>query len=305
MKRIPHRIKAETYINYLEKSELEAHDFSVFYEGVFKKNYSGDILKEEKVYDTGRLVKRNFYLSREGFYDKLPEGMFHPADRSLRLSPFNQNKGSDDSYDQRQKEKEHARKFFFPFENSLFSINLELEDFICSWHKDPIFALQEKIFKDDALSDLDPEYKKRIIRFLPFFPQLKRDINMLKFFLCAIFDANVAIKQKEELATIYDDSQEYKNVLGEATLSDSLVCGDTARDLVVSWHIQLMPKKKELGFYVNNGSVNKIIDIVDRFFIPAGAKTCYQIVSLHYNRLILSHPETADTNQFLGYNIII
>lgn len=305
MKNLPQNIKAEAFINYLKESDCIGLEYSVFYEGAFKRNYSNDILKIENICVAGRLIKQNFHLSREGFYDKLPEGFFHLADRFLQLPSKKKDKSFDEAYDKQLKEKEYARKFFFPFENSLFALNLKLEEIIYKWHKDPLVILQSTLCNDDLFSDIDAEHKQRMLRFLHFFYRFRYDKQMLSFFLGIILGAQVEINQTEKLEIIKAESHSKQNTLGEATLNVDFVCGDRGKDLVIDWNICLTPASDELSLYLENKNIKNICKMVERYFVPAGVRVFYKLIVHNYAELRLFDVGSTYTNQFLGYNIII
>lgn len=305
MNKHPHNIKAEALINYLLKRDGSKVEHRVFLQGAFRKNYKNDILRVENINRAGKLKRKQYYLNRLGFYDKLPEGVFHSMSGSDKLKKGGGKKEFSRQYEQQQREIEHARKFFMPFENSMFGFGLKIESFLGRWHLDPFQSLQATLFKDTAFDDLAPVYRKRIARFACFFASLSHNVTMLQYFLSVVLGADVGIKQSESLEVVASKSSNHDNTLGQVSLSKDFVCGDEGKDWCVQWLITITPLHNQVCDYVENPDIKKVLEVTERYFIQAGVTVRYKIHVLNYAPLCLYEKAAASNKSYLGYNIMI
>ena len=116
-------IKIEVLLAELIKNfpELKNH-FLITNKGQFTRNYRRDILQTSTHnFDTTVLPYLLIELSRDGFYDMLPEGVFHyPTASEVRQDVADMTR----EYKKKKKEEQEARVFFTPFENEfLFNFN--------------------------------------------------------------------------------------------------------------------------------------------------------------------------------------
>ena len=101
----PSDIKAEVLMADLIQEGFAESDFIVFFDSLFKRKYSSDILKAEKVFINDYQELLGIFVARDGLYDLLPEGLFHASDSALTS-------GKDMALDSRKESKieEEARK---------------------------------------------------------------------------------------------------------------------------------------------------------------------------------------------------
>ncbi|MFD2908221.1 hypothetical protein ACFSX9_05685 [Flavobacterium ardleyense] len=116
----PFDIKTELILDALFKDNI-ADDFDVIIKpkGLFYRKYSKDRLNIALDHNDSDLL--NIEISRDGFYDILPESFSHN---------FRQSGGSSNPVEEfkiRKKEEKEARYFFNPIENELFRFRLAIE----------------------------------------------------------------------------------------------------------------------------------------------------------------------------------
>jgi len=306
MIKYPPEIRAEVLINHISAGNPGKITNKIFYQGIFKRNYLNDILHvEQKEYVNQS--ENLFYINRDGFYDRLPEGLFHPIDRFVNLSSKNNGKLFSEEYEKQKKEIDHSRKFFQPFENELFTINLKIDDVLSKWLDNPVDYIFTRFLNDRVTSDISALHRKRIIPFLPTFSGIRGNIHKLIFFLRAVLQSDVIIEQKEGIRSMPIRIGEISNMVGEAYLNNDFVCGDEYMDLFIEWSITIRVTNELLTDYIEKTHINSLFDFVRSFFIPAGIDAIFRLQVYQMNDFVLSSADTSgpEKRQYLGFNIVI
>lgn len=113
MHNIPVDIKAETLLGYLPRNMRK-----VELRGSHKRNAYEDI--------AGVCAEEDGLLTvavgRNGMYDILPEGLFHPIDRFDNLPAYEYKERFKEECERQQLEEENARRYFRPFDNLLLEL---------------------------------------------------------------------------------------------------------------------------------------------------------------------------------------
>ena len=266
----PSDIKAEVLMADLILNGFSQSDFLIFFDSLFKRGYSNDILKAEKILINEVQEMLAIYLARDGLYDLLPEGLFHVSPDSALTS----GKGMASNSKKESKIEEETRKFFLPFENEFFYQRIQLE-------------LQERLIlqklNDNSLDDfflnfwkIDRSLPKELIiklsAMLPFVKEIVGDFKMTANCLGAILEEEVThmIQYTSEPHTdtgIYQTDDGYS--LGKASLGVSLITGGHFLESCKLIRFSIGPLKKTgIEPYLENGDIARFIDCFCSFFIP-------------------------------------
>ena len=307
MIKYPPEIRAEVLINHLSSTDSEKITNKVFYQGVFKRNYLNDILRVEQKEYVSNQFENLFYINRDGFYDRLPEGLFHTNDRFKNLSSNNNGNLFSDECEKQKKEIEHSRKFFFPFENEMFTINMKIDGVLNKWLDNPVKYLFNLFINNPETLNISEQHKKRIIPFLPSFSGIRGNIQKLAFFLSAVLQSDVNIEQREGICTMPIKIQEMNNIIGKAFLNNDFVCGEEYSDLCIQWEINIKVSNEVLSDYIEKTHMNSLFEFVSSFFIPVGIEVFFQLQVNQMYDFQLSSCDTMnlEKKQYLGFNIVI
>ena len=116
-------IKAEAFLASLKDS---ISDMGIEFQGVFTRNYLNDIADCD-IYTVSDNNKFEFWLSRDGLFHILPEGLFFDEDLLRRIDKEQNREKFKAISEKIQKEKQKIRLFFQPFDKTYFSLRFELE----------------------------------------------------------------------------------------------------------------------------------------------------------------------------------
>jgi len=304
MDNYPSIIKAEVLINLHHTVNSDLSEHQVFYVSSFRKKHQGDIMKVETASKGERRRINTYFVNRDGFYDRLPEGLFHGR-RSEKRMPMKQG-DSRDGYDTQEKEKAWSRKFFQPFENFLFAINIKAEKLISQWHKNADSALGDFFLHDIRFQQISEPFRQKIFSMLACFPYIRGDEKRIAFFLTSIFDAEVNVSWKEGFEAFHaSDDDEPMNRLGQTTLGFETVCGDRTMEHVQKWMFYIKASPDKLAKSINQRETQNIYDIIKSFFVPVGVIAEFIVVATEMSKLTLRCESSDVNNQYLGYNISV
>ena len=304
MLNFPEHIKAEIVADLIE-SNKPFIDYQVQYQGKFTRNYEKDILniadllltlQNYEIENNNALI---FKLSRDGFYNSLPEAMFHDCSRFAKQKNLDED-GFKKEYDKQLEEIRYAKKFFLPFENIFFQYRVKCENLLNNSIYDSITFLDECFFgevKNEKLKLL----LKRLCILIPHAGSIKGDdfktANALQFLL----DANVSIQKDIDKRNFILNTALNNNKLGSGTLSESLVMGKNLIEDVFCWNISVEFNIDQLSEYFSSDVIETFLNkyFID-FFISKDITVDYKIFCKETSKFSLGGKKN---NGYLGYNI--
>jgi hypothetical protein len=301
----PSDIRAEVLLADLILEGLSPADLLIFFDSAFKRGYSNDILKVEKL--TLNNVKEilGISLARDGFYDLLPEGLFHTSPDAASSSGTGM--ASDSKKD--SKIEEETRKFFLPFENEFFYQRVQLE-------------LQERLIlqklNDNSLDDffldfwkIDRSLPKELIvklsSVLPFIRDITGDFIMTSKCLGAILGEEVThtiqYASKQHIETVNDQADD-GCFLGKTSLGMSSVIGSDSPENCKLIRFSIGPLKSTgIDPYLENGDIARFIDCFFSYFIPLEIDAEFEaIMPREQQEFILGYDKA---HPILGYSTVI
>ena len=301
----PSDIKAEVLMADLILEGFTESDFLVFFDSLFKRGYSKDILKAEKAVNNDVQEKIAIYLSRDGLYDLLPEGLFHTSPETALTS----GKGmAADSRKDSKIEKE-TRKFFQPFENEFFYQRVQLElkersilEKLNDYSLDDFFL---DFWKID--SSLPKELIIKLSAMLPFVKEIAGDFGMTASCLGAILEEEVAYNlhyissiQKANISSRPEN--EYS--LGNAELGVNLITdGLTFESCKVIRFVIGPLRRTGIEPYLKNGEITRFIGCFCSYFIPM--EMDYEVDVIMRKELQSFVLDTDKAQSIIGYSTII
>jgi hypothetical protein len=291
-------IKAEVIINDLLKNhKIDENQYVTRHEGQFSRAYRFDILESEILdheYNDQQTLQLN--LSRDSFYDMLPENLTHDTKNDAL------NKDVDvmiKEYQVQKKQQKAARSFFQPFENELFSYGVEVEHFEDGFLFELNSHLVPQMFYDFWGIDRDfpALLVSKFIRLLPFSYRIVGDIEQTCNILSLLLEEDVHISYKGHHK--YSD-EEQNTELGMSRLGLDLIAGTTYDDYSNHLDISIGPlKNSSFTDYIHEGKKKKFVEMFYDHFFP---------IEVEIKTIILLPKEKQDfefdisESPVLGYN---
>jgi len=296
LSRMPCDVRAETLLAQALAAGLSPDEWMVCCDKLFFREFSRDLMHTELREDAGSLPLLLLHLTRGGFYDQLPEGLFFQP-----LGPSRNATASDMALDYRynKKKEEEIRRFFQPLENELFWQRVQLE-------KEEIRLLEgwQTGILDDyfvqlwGLSPAIPrEFILPLILLLPQAHRIAGDLSLTEQCLRQLLQEEVVVRRSTAPDT--EVAADGIFALGASYLGTDMVCGERFFEdyPVIEWCIGPLVHS-HIGDYLEEGRRWVLMETITRFFVPVGVD-----VSL----VILTHPERSDLvldDAILGYSTL-
>lgn len=254
-----------------------------------------------RIFDLGELVV-SIDTYREGIYDYLPEGLFHP------LSLGDQQSSIENIVSQIKKQKEvetEARKFFQPFELESYYLSLNALAKENEFEITGSSRLVLDTIKDlwPLLNKLDPDTAETFIYILPFFHQERG--NKSWFAKCMMAFLNIPV-QITYAPNRVNYSQEDSNVttLSEFVLGESTILNGSHYDGERNWVIHYGPiPYKKVSKYIPESNLRKLLKILYDYCLPATVEVEEYFVTDRKEDSFLIHSEKNTSR--LGYSTYI
>jgi hypothetical protein len=293
-------VKAEPQLLLALEKGMLPDDFLVSCDGLFRREYSRDVISAELKEDAHKHALLELHLSRSGLYDQLPEGLFFQA------AQRGSGKGAADmvsDYKYNKKKEEEIRRFFLPFENDFFlqRIQVEKEEAML------LEGLKSGILNDyfikfwDLPSSIPKTFVIPFILLLPYAYKIAGNIALTSECLQQLLREEVAIQQKQE--NITDAYSVETPLLGDAQLGVDMICGAQFWEGTPYLDVQVGPlKRSNIADYLEGGNRYVLLETFNRFFIPAGVDT---IVSVKVQPARINMVLAENDGPVLGYSTIL
>ncbi|MCA6066424.1 type VI secretion system baseplate subunit TssG [Chryseobacterium sp. RG1] len=240
---------------------------------------------------------------REGIYDYLPEGLFHPP--SLGTSRKNVETVVKEIRKQKRVE-EDARKFFKPFELEIFfteiSALLKEFDFDISSDTDSLLDTISELWP--LVEMLDKQNAYIFIYILPFFHQIRGDKRWFERCMTAFlqmpvevtFTPNVIDKIEEN-----DDSM----LLGNSRLGVTYIPSGTHMDGQRNWVVNIGPiPYSEMKKFIDGSPFRKVLYTLYDYFLPVSVDVKENFITEKQEYSFALEDDERNANR-LGYSTFL
>jgi hypothetical protein len=297
-------IRAEVVAANLIEAGIEPESIVSLNKGQFKRGYSKDILYSNVIKLNEYKKVLALFLSRDGFYDGLPEGLFH----HFVFEPVDSGKEMAHESRKLKKEEEATRKFFWPYEQELFLHRLRLETEerrllkkISSKQYQEIF---ERFWKIEP--GLPADLVSMLILLLPFAHRITGDYSLTADCLSAILKEEVKFRvrtPKRTFSTENDHRPVSTNQLGKCSLGGDLICGTHYAELCPTLEFIIGPlRHSQVDDYIGSGKRVNFLQCFFSFFVPIGFECSFTIEKPIVFHFTLNEGEQAPV---MGYNTIV
>lgn len=221
IRRLHYDVRAEVVVGELLDNKVQEEEVAVQMRNVFTRAFNKDILDAQLDDSQPYHPFVTLTLSRDGIYDRLPEGLFHA------FSPQKQQSVSEmvADYKKHQQEQQEARKFFRPLEHEFFLQRVFLEQ----REKHLLFDAFGKDADDLFLlfwgipKGLPREATGRLVRLLPYIHRIAGNLRLAGLYLEAILDEPVNITCENRPIPVETGNQV---ALGECRLGVDTMTGN-------------------------------------------------------------------------------
>jgi hypothetical protein len=241
-------------------------------------------------------------VNQEGFYDMLPEGVFHePPTGSSRLSE----QEMINDVQQRREEEKDARKFFIPFEAELNYLKTLLELYENRLDKKTSYDDLTRIFASEwkEFESLGKEQSVIWMHFLPMIHQKRNDIEFLGRLLTLLFKVPVKIESYTGLRQVkIQETLQFK--LGSGALGINSIIGRNFDNEQEEVHIHIGPAKTErLVDFMPGTADSDILDLVVSYILPIETDVKIKLITENEHRI--GALGTDSSHSFLGYTVYL
>ncbi len=196
-----------------------------------------------------------------------------------------------------------ARKFFAPFENEFFNLQVLLEKrekyaiqgFTTSANK----KLLQRIWR--VIQNLNSQQTNLLINYLPLAHTLRGDINKLQSVMKTVLGVEVNLSYSNSHLPLEYTSQVRLN---EMVLGLDSILGNTSNVPVPHLEINIGPlSSTDFHSFLPEGSGHQLLKLLQDFFFPAHMETSLKLsMQRNENKLMLNEKSNSS---YLGYNTYI
>lgn len=204
---------------------------------------------------------------REGIYDYLPEGLFHPPS----LGATRKNVESVVREIRKQKKVEDdARKFFRPFELEIFfteiSALLKEFDFEISSDTDALLHTIRELWP--LIDVLDKKSAYIFIYILPFFHQIRGDKKWFERCMSAFLQVPVEVSFSPNIIDRIEQNSD-SMLLGNSRLGVTYIPSGKHMDGQRNWVVNIGPiPYSEMKKYISGSPFRKVLQTLYDYFLP-------------------------------------
>ena len=293
-------LKAETLIASAIASGYPKESFLVSAEQFFQRPYEEDITEAVLVEDEwlNKLIK--IKLSRPGFYDRLPEGLFFQPEPN----EYNRVMGVAEMaarYRTDKRKEKGIRTFFLPFEHAAFYQKLQAEEM----ERELLLELEQGMlhhyFKKfwELPPSLDDRAANYFIKLITLATHITGNWPLMEQFLSLLLEEEVQIKKREPGITQISGNTE--RGLGNQLLGDDMVCGTSFREHYPSYVCRVGPLiNSKVYEFLPGGEKYIILETFNRFFVPADAEL---VTEINIRKTEMSFDES--NAPVLGYSSVL
>lgn len=209
----------------------------------------------------------NIKTYREGIYDYLPEGLFHPP--SLNASRKNVESVVNEIRKQKRVE-DDARKFFRPFELEIFFTEigalLKEYDFDLASDTDSLLTVLSELWP--MVKMLDKKSAYIFIHILPFFHQIRGDKKWFERCMTSFLQVPVEITFTPNIIDRIEENDD-SMLLGNSRLGITYIPSGKHMDGERNWIVNIGPiPYHEMKKYIPGNPFRKVLQVLYDYCLP-------------------------------------
>lgn len=288
----------------IEQAGFQDDQIAVIPVGAKQRAYAKEMAGNSVYYSESKHREcLNLEIHREGFYDMLPEGLFHRP--PIGSSGISEEQMIEDVQLRRAEEKD-ARKFFMPFEAELNHLRTLLELYENRLDKKTTYKDLTRIFAAEwrEFELLDKEQSIIWMHLLPVIHQKRNDIDFLGRLLTVLFKVPVQIVLKSSNVKPKPIAESMQFKLGSGALGIDSIIGDNFLTDEEEIQINIGPTDTTKLLNFMPGTVHShIIDLAVSYLIPIETEVKVNLVASQTNRIGSLGKDSENT--FLGFTVYL
>ncbi|MFT4023947.1 MAG: type VI secretion system baseplate subunit TssG [Flavihumibacter sp.] len=271
LNRLSFPLKAETVLAHATHAGADRELFLVCCDRFFERPFLPDIVSVEEPAIPAEAGWLRAVLSRPGFFDLLPEGLFFQpgASQLNRSQPVAEMAAA---YRNNKTKEKDIRLFFQPFEHGGFYQRLQLEE----EEKQLMRGLSAGLLhawlcEFWQLPDLLPAGAATIfLKMMPYASRITGNTQRMQELLNALLELPVSLEPGFTGVQVLGEADQPG--LGEQVLGDELVCGRVFMEPSPLYRTRVeMADAAQMSECLPGGKLRCIIDTFARFFVPVEA----------------------------------
>ncbi|RNL85967.1 hypothetical protein ED312_11970 [Sinomicrobium pectinilyticum] len=272
-------LRAELLFEVLMHRKIQEKDITIIPQGNFFRKFSKDVMQVEL--DMNHADMWHFKVSRDGFYDILPEGITH------NYRTRNRSEDPVEEYKKRKREEKEARHFFNPLENEFFRFRHEIEKYESDFFRDiNAYGLADVIRMILGISEKVPDELLVKMFFLLMRQKnfVSRNTEDVRKGLESIIGEKVKVITKNvKLEQVFDPYEK----TGDMLLGINTTLESKEEIYLKKYHFVIGPLKdsKKLLEYVNKGQMESFLEAFFHLFLPCQVQFSYQLMLNEDDRL--------------------
>lgn len=270
-----HDLKAESLLAHAIAAGYPREAFTIAYNKFFQRSYVNDLTGARTHKDNWLRGQIQIHLSRPGFYDLLPEGLFFQPEGSEYNSALGVTEMA--ALHRWNKTREDGiRNFFQPFEHAGFYQLLQLAEEERSLGMDQ--TQLQQFFREfwDLPQNVDNRASIYFILLIPHACRITGHLPLMQQCLELLLDETAIITLLPPQPTRVD--RQLEKGLGQQALGEDTVCGNSFFEPYPAYKYVIGPLPAEkVAAYLPNGNRYAIIETFNRFFVPVEADTEIQL----------------------------
>jgi hypothetical protein len=299
---IPLDLRMEVVVTDLLKSGYTLDDFFIQPIGIFKRRFNKDISSVKRVELNNGSEIYNIQVNREGFYDMLPQGLFHnPPGKGTK--PFKKASEMAEEVKLRKAEERQTRDFFAIYEMELYQQRLAVE-----WNeRNLIETISITMDDDDFLSywELPAIFNKvqkgMLFYLYPIIDKIRGNISLMEKTYELILGEKVVMYLTASVQG-KTESVRGNNKIGSKRLGLDLVLGSNSLPVYQTLMMEIGPvPNANLVQFLPRARNWMVVNELNRFFMPVFLESNIKVIAAELGWKLGS--EKGSTR--LGWNVTI
>lgn len=300
IRRLHYDVRAEVVVGELLDNHVQESEVAVQMQNVFTRAFNKDILDAQLDDSQPYHPFISLVLSRDGLYDRLPEGLFHA------FSPQKQQEVSEmvATYKKHQQEEAEARKFFRPLEHEFFLQRVFLEQREKHLLFEALGKDADELFRTFwAIPEgLPKEPVNKLIRLLPYVHRVAGNLSLVQLYLQAILEEHVHITCENGPVAVSSGEQTGLGEcrLGVDTMTGSLFYTDMPRVIVKIGPLQ----QRRVYDFLAWQPYGRLLETCLGFLLPADVETEI-LLEPHPDEKQVVVNDSRQKEGLMGYNFFL
>ena len=265
---LPYDVRAEVVVGELLDNHVREEEVMVQMLNVFTRSFTTDITHVKLDDSQPYQPFINLLLSRDGIYDRLPQGMFH----EFKQEPSSRQSGVAAMvarYKKQQQQQQQARKFFQPLENEFFLQRVYLEQREKHLLFDVFGKDADQLFHQfwELPPGLPAAAANRLVKLLPYMHRIAGNMLLVKLCLEQVLEETVNISWNRNPQMVRTDNSV---PLGECLLGIDTMAGEVCYTDMPLVNVTIGPVKRQRIYdYLPWQPYGKLLETCYGYLFPA------------------------------------